>query len=271
MYRLNAALMVGLALAVIASAAFLADESASSSERDSARADRLLRKLADPDPDVRREGEDGLRAMGPRAEAALRGAARSHDRALAGRAARLLRERLPAPPRETQAPPPPAPRAVPAPQAPEGEEPVRFLIECAGRTLRNGEAALFYVRLRNDGPLALLLARDRVLKYARFAWFEVTDEKGRTFEVAAEPVPPAGEGAEVVPVRPGETLDLYAGQGDGRTALAARFPEAGSYQVRFVYGAGGNAYREAVAGRTEGVPLSAARLASNAVALQVLE
>ncbi len=72
MHKLNAVLMAALALAVIASAAFLADESTTSAGRDAEKADRLLRKLADPDPDVRREGEDGLRAMGPRAAPALR-------------------------------------------------------------------------------------------------------------------------------------------------------------------------------------------------------
>ncbi len=126
------------------------------------------------------------------------------------------------------------------------------------------------MRLRNDSPRALLLARDRGTRYARFACFEVTDEKGRSFEAAPEPALPATEGTEVVLVRPGETMDLYAGQGDGRAMLAARL-EPGPCQVRFVYNAGADAYREAVKGRAEGMPLPPARLASNTVILRVAE
>jgi hypothetical protein len=267
MVKLNAVLMVVLALAVVAAALFLADESTTSVGRDTERADRLLRKLADADPDVRREGEEGLRAMGPRAVPALREAARSSDRELARRAAALLGGPKPAP-----EPPPPAPRAAEAAAPPPvSEDPVRFLLEGADRAVRSGEAAAFYVRLRNDGPRPMLLARDRGARYSRFAGFEAVDEKGRTVEFPAEPAPAAAERAEAVVVRPGETLDLYAGQGDGRAVLAARFPEPGLWQVRFVYLAGSDAYREAVRGRADGSPLAPGRLVSNAVALQVIE
>jgi hypothetical protein len=266
MVKLNAVLMVVLALAVVASAVFLADESATSSGRDDDQARRLLRKLADPDPDVRREGEAGLRGMGPRAEAALREAARSSDRELARRAAALLGGPKPDP-----EPPAPAPRAAETAAIPPApEDPVRFILEGPDRPVRPGEAAAFYVRLRNDSPRTLLLARDRGGRYSRFAGFEAADEKGRTVEFPAEPGPAAAE-AEVVAVRPGETLDLYAGQGDGRTALAARFPEPGLWQVRFVYQPGSDAYREAVRGRVEGGALPPGRLVSNSAALQVLE
>jgi hypothetical protein len=269
MVKLNAALMVVIVLAVVASALFLADESTSAAGRDDEQARRLLRKLADPDPDVRREGEEGLVAMGPRATLAIREAARSSDRELARRAARLLDGSPPAP--ELPRPASRAAETAAAPPAPESEDPVRILIECGEWTIRSGDAVAFYVRLRNDGPRALLLARDRGTRYSRFACFEATDEKGRSFEFAAEPAPAAAEGTEVVVVRPGETLDLYAGQGDGRTVLAARFPEPGAWQVRFIYQAGADAYREVVKGRPDGSPIPPARLASNAVALQILE
>ncbi len=272
MVRLNAVLMIVLALAVVVSATFLALEESASVDRDAARAERLLRKLTDPDPDVRREGEEGLRAMGPRAAAALREAARSGDRALADRAARLLEGSSPAP---VPAPPRPESRdpgtaAVP-PVLEGGEGPFRFLIECPDPALRAGEGILVYVRFRNDGPQPLLLAREGRDRYARFACFEAVDAKGRAFEVPAEPAREIREETGVVVVRPGETLDLYAGQGDGRTLLAAPFPGAGPFRVRFVYDASGDAYREAVAGRAEGTPLPFERLASNPLVLRIPE
>lgn len=268
MVKLNAVLMVVLALAVVAAALFLADESATSAARDDGQARRLLRKLADPDPDVRREGEEGLRAMGPRAETAIREAVRSSDRELARRAAALLGG-----PKVGPQPAVPAPRAAEAAApAPAPEDPIRLLLEGPGGPLRPGEAAAFYVRLRNDSPRTLLLARDRGMRYARFALFEAADGKGRTVEFPAEPGPAASEEeSEAVAVRPGETLDLYAGQGDGRAMLAARFPEPGPWQVRFVYLAGSDAYREAVRGRSDGSPLPPERLVSNPAAIQVLE
>jgi hypothetical protein len=62
-----------------------------------AQVQKLLRKLSDSDPDVRREGEAGLRGLGPAAVAPLRDASKSPDRTLADRSSKLLQELDPAP------------------------------------------------------------------------------------------------------------------------------------------------------------------------------
>jgi hypothetical protein len=95
MPKLNLVLMVALALAVIGGAAFLSLQKADSQTSDRAETGKLLRKLADPDPDVRHEAEAGFREMGPRGLPALRDAAGSPDRVLAERAAKLLADLSP--------------------------------------------------------------------------------------------------------------------------------------------------------------------------------
>jgi len=94
MPKLNATLMILLAAAVIAATGILALRGAPAAATP-VRAEALLRKLADPDADLRREGEDGLRRMGPAAVEPLREASKSPDRVLAGRAAKLLQELQP--------------------------------------------------------------------------------------------------------------------------------------------------------------------------------
>ena len=91
MQRFRPVLMALSALAVIAAALFLSTGPASRADA-SARTRALLRRLADSDPDVRREAEAGLRALGPRAAGALREASTSSDAALADRASRILSE-----------------------------------------------------------------------------------------------------------------------------------------------------------------------------------
>jgi len=98
MPKRNAVLMVVLAVAVLAATGFLALRPVPVRTDDPARVEALLRKLADADSDVRREGESGLRRMGSVAVVPLREASRSGDRILADRAARLLQELLPPPP-----------------------------------------------------------------------------------------------------------------------------------------------------------------------------
>lgn len=93
MPKLNAVLMVVLAVAVIAATGVLVLRP---SPPPPVPAEHYLRKLADPDSDVKREGEEGLRKMGPAAVAPLREASKSSDRILAGRAAKLLSELQPA-------------------------------------------------------------------------------------------------------------------------------------------------------------------------------
>ena len=99
MPKLNAVLMVVLAVAVIAATGILVLRP-SGPAVDPQQTERLIRKLADSDSDVKREGEDGLRKMGPAAVGPLKEASNSTDRVLAGRAAKLLLELQPPAPAE---------------------------------------------------------------------------------------------------------------------------------------------------------------------------
>jgi hypothetical protein len=97
MPKLNAVLMSVLAVAVIAAVGFLAlrPSQAPSQELPPAQVQKLLRKLGDPDPDVRREGEAGFRQAGAASITPLRDASQSPNRILADRAAKLLQELAP--------------------------------------------------------------------------------------------------------------------------------------------------------------------------------
>ena len=95
MPKLNVVLMGVLAAAVIAATGILALRGGAPAAAAPVRAEALLRKLADPDLDLRREGEEGLRRLGPAAVEPLREASQSPDRVLAGRAAKLLQELQP--------------------------------------------------------------------------------------------------------------------------------------------------------------------------------
>jgi hypothetical protein len=103
MQRLRPVLMALSALAVIAAALFLSTGRSSRADAD-ARVRVLIRSLADPDPDVRRDAESELRAMGFSAAGALREAEKSPDAARAGPAPRLLREIEPSPAPESPRP-----------------------------------------------------------------------------------------------------------------------------------------------------------------------
>lgn len=100
MPKLNAVLMTVLAVALIAAMGFLAlrPSSAPVQEIPPAQVQKLLRKLGDSDPDVRREGEAGLRQAGAASIAPLREASQSPNRLLADRAAKLLLELAPSAP-----------------------------------------------------------------------------------------------------------------------------------------------------------------------------
>jgi hypothetical protein len=95
MPKLNVVLMLTLAVAVIAAMAFLTLRPTPAQEIEPAQLQKLLRKLGDSDPDVRREGEDGLRGLGPAAVLPLRDASKSPDRSLADRASKLLQDLQP--------------------------------------------------------------------------------------------------------------------------------------------------------------------------------
>jgi len=64
MPKLNAVLMALLAVGVIAATAFLTLRPTTAQEIEPAQVQKLLRKLGDSDPAVRREGESGLRGLG---------------------------------------------------------------------------------------------------------------------------------------------------------------------------------------------------------------
>jgi len=97
MPKLNAVLMSVLAVTLIAAMGFLVlrPSPAPAPEIQPAQVQKLLRKLGDSDPDVRREGEAGLRQAGAASIAPLRDASQSPNRVLAERAAKLLRELAP--------------------------------------------------------------------------------------------------------------------------------------------------------------------------------
>jgi hypothetical protein len=97
MPKLNAVLMSLLALLVIAAMGFLALRPGPAPQAPPVQVEKLLRKLGDPDPDVRREGEAGLRHAGAASFAPLRDASKSPNRILAERASKLLQELAPAP------------------------------------------------------------------------------------------------------------------------------------------------------------------------------
>jgi len=97
MPKLNAVLMVTLAAALIAATAFLTLRPSPAPPIEPAQVQKLLRKLGDSDPDIRREGEAGLRKIAPASVAPLREASQSPNRVLAERAAKLLQELSPAP------------------------------------------------------------------------------------------------------------------------------------------------------------------------------
>lgn len=259
MPRLNAILMAGLAVATIATAGFLCFERMEDPKPGPVRVEPLLRKLADADPDLRREGEQALRALGPRAVAPLREAARSSDPVLSTRASRILRELEPAPP-----------EAARAPESPEPETPevLQFELRAQPHRVRAGESIVASVTLVNHGSQPVLLAGAlRQWTYAPMGEFEVTDPKGRAFSLKAE-VQVAGE-ALVASVKPGERFPLFGPA--GYRAFQHGLPP-GAYRLRFVYDASeGSLYRSLVLPSADGVPLPPLRLASNPVSIEVAE
>ena len=95
MPKLNVVLMAVLAAGVIAGLAYLTLRPTVVRPMDPAHVQKLIRKLGDSDPDVRREGEAGLRQAGAASIVPLREASKSPDRLLADRAAKLLGELQP--------------------------------------------------------------------------------------------------------------------------------------------------------------------------------
>src|SRR5262245_11690188 len=111
MPKINVVAMVVLCLGVAGGAAVLALR-APAIKVDAPRVDRLIRRLGDTDPDLRREAERELKDLGKKAEPALKEAARGPDPVIAERARAILGLKPANPPLE-------GPRetvSIPAPQ-----------------------------------------------------------------------------------------------------------------------------------------------------------
>jgi hypothetical protein len=237
MPKLNAVLMVVLSAAVIGVLGWRALGEGDGGAAERARAAKILRKLADPDPDLRREAESEIKSLGSRGKEILRETVKSADPRLAERAAAMLKELEPASPE-------------PAPVELAGLE---HFIWCTDR---------FVVEFRNSGSEPILIALEKKGEEPRFGWFEVTDANGRTHVVRPESyAPPVVEGpAHVVALPPGAKQVLYRGTESVNALLPAL---RGPHKVRFVYDASeGSPYRAVAKVSARGVPLKPARYAS---------
>lgn len=259
MPKLNAAAMVVLTLAVIAGAGYLVLHKAEAGAADPAALRKLLRNLSDRDPDVSREAEASLRAMGPEAVRPLEEAATSADLFLAGRARKLLAELKPVPP----------PSAPVEAVVPERVEIMEFALEARGGQARAADLGGLWVQFRNNGPSPVLVAHAPVLDHPAMAVFEVEDERGRKVEVAADVLHlKPTDIQEIVAVRPREGTILF--QGGKRLIEAVSKP--GTYRIRFAYDAReGGDYRKLVKASSDGALLPPVRLASNVVTVAVTE
>jgi hypothetical protein len=243
MPKLNAVLMVVLAVAVIAATGFLALRPTSGADDASAQASKLLRKLADSDPDVRLEGEAGLRSIGPAALGPLLAASKSPDRVLAGRAAKMISDLNPLPDHRVSI---------------ESEDYV-FEILCSGAPENAQRVGVYLVQLKNRSKAPVLVA---VLPASdvpgRLAWFEVEDDQGRRYEVDAKPLAADSSAPEVISVPPGTACGLFGGW----KTLPPHLSRSDVRSVRFVYDASAPAYREAAGKAGGGALLPPERLAS---------
>jgi hypothetical protein len=264
MYKLNLVGMVVLSLGVAGGAAWLALKKSPAPHREQERIDFLVRSLGDRNPDVRRKAEAELRQMGPKAVVALQAAVDSSDKAVADRARKLLDELQP---RETPQP------VVDCKVEPKKDEPK--IVEKPARTgveieLVQPQAGIarFYVRMTNFDAQPYVVARKRVgarFTYGRYARFEILDSRGeRILDVFEDPTPAE---IELLAAAPGQTLDLFAGQGDGTAGVLRKLPK-GEYRIRFVYDATAG-YRQAAHGAKEGASLPSQEFASAFLTLRV--
>lgn len=236
MPKLNAVLMVLLSGAVIGVLGWRVLGQGDDGAAERARAAKILRKLADPDPDLRREAVTEIRAMGVRGKEILRETAKGADTRLAERAVAVLKELDPAPE-------PAATEAVAAEQ----------FLACTER---------YSVEFRNTGSEPIVIALEKKGEDPRFGWFEVTDAAGRSHQVRPESyAPPVVEGdVHLVVIPPGAMRVLYAGW-DPVSVLLRELE--GPCKVRFVYDASeGSPYRALVKVSARGVPLKPARYVS---------
>ncbi len=259
MPKLNLIGMVVLCLAVAGGAAVMALR-AGPARVDQPRVDRLIRRLADTDPDLRREAERELKELGPKAEPALKEAARGSDPVVAERARTILgfkKLEVSKPPAETI--------SDPVPPATE----VRLSLQVASAPRRADEPVLYYLRLHNGTKRTIAIARHRRdgrADYRGFGFFERIDAEGRVVPMGdGFPAEEESPTAEVVLVGPGESVDLFPGAG------LLRIGAAGTSRIRYVYDASeGSDYRECLAtGHHAAAALKAERLESNAVTVTI--
>ncbi len=258
MPKLNAGAMVVLTLALIAGMGYFVLGRPAAGVPDPAVPPKLLRNLADRDPDVGREAAEALRSLGSKALPALEQASASQDRVLAERARKLLSELKPVPP--------PAPGPVEV-SLPEKDEILEFVLESRGGKARAADLGGLWVQFRNNGSAPVRVGKGLALDHPKMAVFEVEDEKGRLTEVPAEMIhAKPGDLQEIVVVPPREAALLF--QGGRKLVEAASKP--GTYKIRFAYDAAeGSDYRKRVAASTEGVLLPPARLVTHWVAIAI--
>ena len=136
MPKLNAVLMVVLSAAVIGVLGWRVLGQCDGGAAERVRTSKILRKLADADPDLRREAESEIKSLGARGKEILRETAKGADARLAERAAAILKNLEPAAPE-------------PAPAELVGLE---HFIWCTDR---------FVVEFRNSGSEPILLALEK--------------------------------------------------------------------------------------------------------------
>ena len=257
MPKLNAVAMVVLTLAVIAGMGYFVLGRPASGVPDAAVPPRLLRNLADRDPDVGREAADALRSLGSKAIPSLEQAVSSADRVLADRAQKLLAELKPA------TKPLPVPVEAVLPEKVELHE---FVLESRGGKVRAADLGGLWVQFRNNGSAPVLVGKGLTLEHP-VAVFEVEDEKGRRVEVAADGVSTFDIEA-IAAVRPHETEVLFEA---GRRLVEA-VSKPGTYRIRFAYDASeGGDYRRLVQASARGVLLPPARLVSQTLTVTVAD
>ena len=261
MPKLNVIGMIVLCLGVAAGAAVLALR-APASKIDSPRVERLIRRLGDTDPDLRREAERELKDLGRKAEPALHEAAKAANPVVAERARAILGLKPANLPHEG----PGGGITIPVP-----ETGVRLTLQITSAQSRRGEPFQYYLRLHNGTKRAIAIARrlrDGRPLYAGFGAFETIDAEGRRvvhLDSDDDCEFPEGTTLEIVIVRPGDSLDLAPGM--RHLGIGAY----GTFRVRFVYDATeGSEYRERVAsGHHAGSALPAERFESNEVSVTV--
>jgi hypothetical protein len=179
--------------------------------------------------------------MGAAALEPLRRVAESSDRALAGRAAKLLRENPSTASTRTSVRP----------------EEVHLEVSAVVVQTEGSRKWLFGALLANQSSLPVLLALAGEHASWRAAWFEVEDDQGRFTRMEASPEGAIATTGSVISVAPGKTL-TFVGLNESSQAL----PSLKTRSVRFVYDASQSNYRAAAEKFGGGALLPSARLVS---------